>query len=244
MEKDKKFCITMASEMKDAVCERSKALKMSTSSYITLRLTTPVLLEESATETVYKGKNNDAVEEITKLLDSNNIPYRKDNLNIYTFLTYESMKTVYDCTNESLRNNVEKKTGYSEWMEYIKNTYNRKVSRLDIAQVKRKYGLQMKNITFTRNHNYRVQTCTSEHEALILRTFVHFGIIKDSNLTYDKVKKFCLDNYGRRVTNADIALVKKKYEISKARGKYDDDIYCNKENEEAIIKTYVHFSNI
>ena len=67
---------------------------------------------------------------------------------------------------------------YPEIKEYILNKYNVKVSSLNIAQIKTKYGIiERECYNNPKSENSRQPNCTKEKEAMIVDAFKHFKMI-------------------------------------------------------------------
>lgn len=62
--------------------------------------------------------------------------------------------------------------------EYVKEKHGLNVSRLYIAQIKDKCGLDKRdNCNLPKSENAKVPKCTPEKEVAIMDTFRHFGMI-------------------------------------------------------------------
>lgn len=84
---------------------------------------------------------------------------------------------VLDCSTLGLTV-AEAKATYVEIKAYIKEKYGVKVSSLYIAQIKRKYGLDLgKNYNLSKKENARVPTCPKEKEAYIVDALKHFRML-------------------------------------------------------------------
>ena len=67
---------------------------------------------------------------------------------------------------------------YPEIKEYILNKYNVKVSSLNIAQIKTKYGIiERECYNKTKSENSRQPNCTKEKEDMIVDALKHFKMI-------------------------------------------------------------------
>lgn len=70
---------------------------------------------------------------------------------------------------------------YAKLREYIFNKYGVKVSYLNIAQMKNKYGIDTaKNYNISKKENYKAPKCTAEKEKILFETFKHFKMIDES----------------------------------------------------------------
>ncbi len=68
---------------------------------------------------------------------------------------------------------------YQEIKDYIMEHYNTKVSHLYIAQIKTKYGLEMReNYNKPKSEDSRVPICPKEKEDMIVEALKYFGMIK------------------------------------------------------------------
>lgn len=68
---------------------------------------------------------------------------------------------------------------YSEIKQYIKDKYQANVSCLNIAQIKRKNGLDMgNNYNLSKKDNAKVPNCPIEKEKMIVDALIHFGLIE------------------------------------------------------------------
>lgn len=73
---------------------------------------------------------------------------------------------------------AEAKATYVQIKDYILETFGAKVSSLYIAQIKRKYGLEMReHYNFSRKPNARVPQCPPQKEAYILDALRHFKML-------------------------------------------------------------------
>ena len=67
---------------------------------------------------------------------------------------------------------------YPEIKEYILNKYNVKVSSLNIAQIKTKYGIiERECYNKPKSENLRQHNCTKEKEEMIVDALKHFKMI-------------------------------------------------------------------
>ena len=67
---------------------------------------------------------------------------------------------------------------YGEIKTYIWEKYKTKVSRLYIAQIKRKYGLEMgENYNLPRKDHTKALKCPVEKERLIVEALEHFNML-------------------------------------------------------------------
>ena len=67
---------------------------------------------------------------------------------------------------------------YQEIKDYVKEKTGLSVSSLYIAQVKRKYGLDVgQNYNLSKKENAKVPQCPPEKEAAIREALKHFGMI-------------------------------------------------------------------
>lgn len=74
---------------------------------------------------------------------------------------------------------AEKKVTYDEIKEYILKNHGLKVSQLNIAQVKRKYGIiERENYNKPKSDDSRQPSCTKEKEDAITDALKHFGMIE------------------------------------------------------------------
>ena len=73
---------------------------------------------------------------------------------------------------------AESKATYEQIQNYVLEKYDFKVSTLYIAQVKRKYGLEVrKHYNISKNGNQKVPQCPIEKEEAILAALKHFKMI-------------------------------------------------------------------
>lgn len=73
---------------------------------------------------------------------------------------------------------AESKATYEQIQNYVLEKYDFKVSTLYIAQVKRKYGLEVrKHYNISKNGNRKVPQCPIEKEEAILAALKHFRMI-------------------------------------------------------------------
>ena len=70
------------------------------------------------------------------------------------------------------------KATYAQVKEYILNEFGLKVSSLYIAQVKKKFGLEVgENYNLPKSEGARQPQVTTEKEEAIMKAFRHFGVI-------------------------------------------------------------------
>ncbi len=75
---------------------------------------------------------------------------------------------------------AESKATYKQIQNYVFEKFGFKVSTLYIAQVKRKYGLDIgEHYNISKNENQKVPQCPIEKEEAILDALKHFKMIKD-----------------------------------------------------------------
>ncbi len=92
--------------------------------------------------------------------------------------TDETISYTLDCTEMGLTS-AEAKATYAELKSYILEKYGVKVSTLYIAQIKRKYGLDMgKNYYKSSAPNQRVPKCPKAKEQIIMEALKHFQMLK------------------------------------------------------------------
>ena len=85
-----------------------------------------------------------------------------------------------DCSKTELTA-AEAKATYAEIKKYIKDTFGANVHTLYIAQVKRKYGLDMgKNYNLAADPKKRVPQCPRDKEKMLLETLKHFKMLDAS----------------------------------------------------------------
>lgn len=85
-----------------------------------------------------------------------------------------------DCTKTELTA-AEAKATYAEIKKYIKDTYGANNHTLYIAQIKRKYGLDMgKNYNLAADPKKRVPRCPKDKEKMLLDALKHFKMIDTS----------------------------------------------------------------
>lgn len=73
---------------------------------------------------------------------------------------------------------AESKATYQEIKKYILDKYNSKVSSLNIAQVKDKYGIKERaNYNKSKNKNSKQPSCPKEKEEVIKEALKHFKMI-------------------------------------------------------------------
>ena len=74
---------------------------------------------------------------------------------------------------------VENKATYKQIQNYVFEKFGFKVSTLYIAQVKRKYGLEVReHYNISKNENQKVLQCQIEKEKAILDALKYFHMIK------------------------------------------------------------------
>ena len=75
---------------------------------------------------------------------------------------------------------AESKATYKEIQDYVLEKFGFKVSTLYIAQVKKKYGLEVReHYNISKNEKQKVPQCSIEKEEAILDALKCFKIIKD-----------------------------------------------------------------
>lgn len=85
-----------------------------------------------------------------------------------------------DCSKTELTA-AEAKATYAEIKKYIKDTFGANVHTLYIAQIKRKYGLDMgKNYNLAADPKKRVPQCPRDKEKMLLETLKHFKMLDAS----------------------------------------------------------------
>jgi len=85
-----------------------------------------------------------------------------------------------DCTKQELTK-AEAKATYAELKKYILDTYSTKVSSLYIAQIKRKYGIDMgANYNLAADPEKHVPTCPAAKEQIIIDALKHFRMLDPS----------------------------------------------------------------
>ena len=73
---------------------------------------------------------------------------------------------------------AESKASYDEIIDYVLKTRGLKVSRLNVAQVKRKYGLiERENYNLPKSEDSTQPPCTPVREAIITEALLHFQLI-------------------------------------------------------------------
>lgn len=73
---------------------------------------------------------------------------------------------------------AESKATYEEIIKYVGENFGFKVSNLNIAQVKRKYGIiERSNYNLPKSENSKQPQCTAEKEKAILEAFKHFKML-------------------------------------------------------------------
>lgn len=89
----------------------------------------------------------------------------------------EQIGFVLDCSTLGLTV-AEAKATYVEIKAYIKEKFGVKVSSLYIAQIKKKYGLDVGvNYNLSKKENARVPICPKEKEAYIVDALKHFRML-------------------------------------------------------------------
>lgn len=103
-----------------------------------------------------------SVETVALLSKIQNLPYTEVTLNL----------SELDLTSS------EAKATYKEISRYIQEKYGFKVSNLNVAQIKRKYGIiERANYNFPKTDNPRVPGCPKEKEDAIVDALKHFKMI-------------------------------------------------------------------
>ena len=75
---------------------------------------------------------------------------------------------------------AESKATYKQIQNYVLEKFGFKVSTLYIAQVKRKYGLDVsEHYNISKNEKQKIPQCPIEKEEAILDAFKYFKMIKD-----------------------------------------------------------------
>lgn len=73
---------------------------------------------------------------------------------------------------------AESKATYEEIIKYVSEKFGMKVSNLNIAQVKRKYGIiERSNYNLPKSENSKQPQCTEEKEKAIVEAFKHFKML-------------------------------------------------------------------
>ena len=73
---------------------------------------------------------------------------------------------------------AESKATYEEIIKYVSENFGLKVSNLNIAQVKRKYGIiERSNYNLPKSENSKQPQCTAEKEKAIVEAFKHFKML-------------------------------------------------------------------
>jgi len=73
---------------------------------------------------------------------------------------------------------AESKATYEEIIKYVSEKFGMKVSNLNIAQVKRKYGIiERSNYNLPKSENSKQPQCTPEKEKAIVEAFKHFKML-------------------------------------------------------------------
>lgn len=94
--------------------------------------------------------------------------------------TESDIRFTLDCTKTELTA-AEAKATYVEIKKYIKDTYGANIHTLYIAQIKRKYGLDMgKNYNLAADPKKRVPQCPKDKEEMLLEALKHFKMIDAS----------------------------------------------------------------
>ena len=98
---------------------------------------------------------------------------------------------------------VESKAIYEQIQNYVLEKYDFKVSTLYIAQVKIKYGLEVrKHYNISKNRNQKVPQCPIEKEEAILAALKHFKMISWYEIIiYLKVERMCCLDAGKNHNN-------------------------------------------
>lgn len=98
---------------------------------------------------------------------------------------------------------AESKATYEQIQNYVLEKYDFKVSTLYIAQVKRKYGLEVrKHYNISKNGNQKVPQCPIEKEEAILAALKHFKMISWYEIIiYSKVERMCCLDAGKNHNN-------------------------------------------
>lgn len=92
----------------------------------------------------------------------------------------DDIRFVLDCS-QGEKTAAESKATYAEIKKYIKATYGVNIHTLYIAQIKRKYGLDMgKNYHLAEDPKKRVPQCPKEKEKILVDTLKHFKMLDDS----------------------------------------------------------------
>lgn len=74
---------------------------------------------------------------------------------------------------------AEKKATYETIKGYIKEKHNVNVSTLYIAQIKKKYGLDLReHYNISKKENQKIPTCPLEKEKMIVEALQHFGMLE------------------------------------------------------------------
>lgn len=91
----------------------------------------------------------------------------------------KSVETVsFDIDVPSLGIRTSKRATYKEIEEYVYNKYGLKVSNLYIAQIKKKYGIELgENHNLPKSEDTRQPICPKEKEDAIIEALKHFGLI-------------------------------------------------------------------
>lgn len=180
MDKDieKKQRFRIDAEKSDLITKRSKRHNLSKQDYINRCVERPEVLRESPEEVVFTAINDKHADEMEELMTNNDIKYRREGNDLIANITIESFETISSYTYTDLTSRpVKKNPTYVDIKEYIGNKYNSKVSNLDIAQMKHKYGIEVKASHMPKNKDSKVPICSSQHEEMIVDAFIYFGMI-------------------------------------------------------------------
>lgn len=103
--------------------------------------------------------------------------YYEDYETVPTKTPDDQIGFVLDCSTLGLTV-AEAKATYAEIKAYVKEKYGAPVHSLYIAQIKKKYGLDMGvNYNLSKKENARVPTCPKEKEAYIVDALKHFRML-------------------------------------------------------------------
>lgn len=106
------------------------------------------------------------------------VPYEEEGLR--SDGTETDICFTWDCSKTELTA-AEAKATYTEIKKYIKDTFGANIHTLYIAQIKRKYGLDMgKNYNLAANPKKRVPQCPRDKEIMLLETLKHFKMLDAS----------------------------------------------------------------
>ncbi len=117
----------------------------------------------------------------TYLKPFDNFPFTKHTETVALLSKLDIDKHIYvDITTDELDlTTSEQKPTYAEIVKYILDTTGIKVSTLNIAQIKRKCGIEIKDSFRKPNSSEsRQPSCTKEKEELIMEAFRHFKMVK------------------------------------------------------------------